>query len=99
MYVYLQDILRELVKNDDEILIDLEPLKEAISASIVIKTHPVFYVLQDSCTSDNYDQQLMKNFKGKISLTAFLRKMFKCDGLLKKLSDATTRSVSKSVSK
>ena len=64
LYVYLRDILRDLVKNDDEMLIDLEPLKKAISPSIVIKTHPVFYVLQDACTSDTYDQQLMKNFKG-----------------------------------
>ena len=77
MYVYLQDILREFVKNDDEILIDLEPLKEFIFPSIVIKTHPVFYVLQDACTSDTYDQQLMNNFKGTYRFTNFFHNMFK----------------------
>ena len=69
--IYLHDILREFVKTDDEIFIDLEPLKEAISNGIVIKTYPLFYVLQDSCMSDTYDQQLMKNFKGVYSFIAF----------------------------
>ena len=74
--IYLRDILRDFVQKDDEIMIDLKPLKDALSHGIVIKTHPLFYVLQDSCMSDTYDQQLMKNFKGVYGFITFLHNRF-----------------------
>ena len=66
--VHLGDALSEL-ENEHEIQIDLEPLKTAISPEVIVRTHPVFYVYQDSCKEETHGEQLMSDFEGLYGFT------------------------------
>ena len=60
---YLHEVFMALARGENEILIDLTPLRSLFKSPLKI-TKPELYVSQNSCKNQGIEEQLWNDFEG-----------------------------------